>query len=105
MPQLAKSKYGGLNSAANLNFMGQRAATAFVKSNPKLLRYEDLIHRLKKMLHSQKKSLRMVKTMYAAEIDSKNMLEKILRQCVDDVKNEIAIKRSENKTSSYAVYK
>lgn len=43
----------------------------------------------------------MVKTMYAAEIDSKNMLEKILRQCVDDVKNEIAKKRSENKQSNY----
>ena len=30
------------------------------------------------------------------------MLEKILRQCVDDVKAEIMKKRSENKSSYYA---
>ena len=43
-----------------------------------------------------------MKTMSAQEIETKNMLEKILRQCVDDVKAEIAKKRSENKSSYYA---
>ena len=46
--------------------------------------------------------LRMMKTMSAQEIETKNLLEKILRQCVDDVKAEIAKKRSENKSSYYA---
>ena len=46
--------------------------------------------------------LRMMKTMSATEIDTKNQLEKILRQCVDDVKAEIVKKRSENKSSYYA---
>jgi len=43
-----------------------------------------------------------MKTMSAAEIESRNMLEKILRLCVEDVKTEIAKKRSENKSSYYA---
>ena len=40
----------------------------------------------------------MVKTMCSKEIEIKNGLEKILRACVDDVKSEIAKKRSENKS-------
>ena len=44
----------------------------------------------------------MMKTMSAQEIETKNALEKILRQCVDDVKAEISKKRSENKSSYYA---
>ena len=43
-----------------------------------------------------------MKTMSATEIENKNMLEKVLRQCVDDVKAEIAKKRSENKSVYYA---
>ena len=46
----------------------------------------------------EKKSLRMVRTMCSKEIEIKNQLEKILRQCVDDVKNEIGRKKSENKS-------
>ena len=44
----------------------------------------------------------MMKTMIASEIETRNMLEKVLRQCVDDVKTEIAKKRSENKSIYYA---
>jgi len=40
--------------------------------------------------------------MSAAEIESKNCLEKVLRQCVDDVKAEIVKKRTENKSVYYA---
>ncbi len=44
----------------------------------------------------------MMKTLSAQEIESKNVLEKITRQCVEDVKAEINKKRSENKSSYYA---
>ena len=47
--------------------------------NPKLRRFENLIFRLKKLLESEKKGLRHIKTMCAKEIDQKNQLEKILR--------------------------
>ena len=40
--------------------------------------------------------------MSAKEIETKNQLEKILRLCVDDVKAEIAKKKSENKSNYYA---
>jgi len=50
------------------------------------------------MINVEKKSLRLIRTMNSKEIESRNYLEKILRQCVDDVKNEIAKKRSENKS-------
>ena len=44
----------------------------------------------------------MMKTMSAAEIETKNLLEKVLRQCVEDVKAEITKKRSENKSNYIA---
>jgi len=44
----------------------------------------------------------MMRTMYATEVETKNASEKILRQCVDDIKAEIVKKRSENKSSYFA---
>lgn len=61
-----------------------------------------LITKFKRKLEEERRLLRMMKTMSASEIDTKNQLEKILRQCVDDVKAEIVKKRSENKSSYYA---
>jgi len=49
------------------------------------------------MLEKEKMSLRSIKTLCAKEIDSRNHLEKVLRLCVDDVKNEIQKKRTESK--------
>ena len=68
----------------------------------KLQRCEILISKFKKKLEEERRLLRMMKTMSAQEIETKNLLEKILRQCVDDVKAEILKKRSENKSSYYA---
>ena len=61
-----------------------------------------LITRFKKKLEEERRLLRMMKTMSAAEIETKNLLEKVLRQCVEDVKAEIAKKRSENKSNYIA---
>ena len=69
--------------------------------NPKLRRFETLILRLKKILEAEKKQLRQVKTLCSKEIEQKNFLEKILRQCVDDVKNEIQKKKTEGKVQYY----
>lgn len=92
---------GGI-SKGGLNMMGARANSAsFALQQPKLRRFENLIFRLKKILEQEKKNLRYVKTMCAKEIDQKNQLEKILRQCVDDVKNEIVKKKTESKVQYY----
>jgi hypothetical protein len=56
---------------------------------------------LKKELEFEKRSLREVKTECAKEIEQRNQLEKILRQCVDDVKNEMERKRTESKVNFY----
>lgn len=60
-----------------------------------------MIRRLKQHLDVEKKRLRQIKTRCATEIDQKNQLEKILRQCVDDVKNEIVKKKTESKVQYY----
>ena len=78
---------------------GNRAISAGFIQNPKLVRYEDITIRLKKLLEQEKRNLRYVKTMVATEIETKNSLEKLLRTCVDDVKSEIAKKRSEKKSN------
>jgi hypothetical protein len=41
----------------------------------------------------------MVKTLISGEIEQRNLLEKYLRLCVDDVKAEITKKRGEQKNS------
>ena len=79
-----------------------RAVSAGFSQNQKLQRCEVLITRFKKKLEEERRILRMMKTMSATEIETKNLLEKILRQCVDDVKAEIQKKRSENKSNYYA---
>jgi len=82
---------------------GRAASAGFSVANTKIARYEDLINRLKKLLDNEKKNLRLVKTMSASEIDTRNHLESILRKCVTDVQDEIARKRSQN-TSNYCKY-
>ena len=47
--------------------------------NPKLRGYETMIMKLKKMLESEKVTLRQVKSMLAGQIESRNFLEKLLR--------------------------
>jgi len=85
--------FTGVNTVSGLpgvNCLGGRAISAnFANLNPKLRRFENLIYRLKKIMEAEKKALRQVKTLCSKEIEQKNFLEKILRQCVDDVKNEI----------------
>ena len=74
----------------------------YASLNPKLRRFENLIYRLKKIMEAEKKALRQVKTLCSKEIEQKNFLEKILRQCVDDVKNEIQKKKTEGKVQYYS---
>jgi len=64
--------FTGVNTVGGMSYTGvnfmQRAMTA-AELNPKLRRFENLIFRLKKLLESEKKSLRHIKTLCAKEID------------------------------------
>lgn len=62
--------------------------------NPRIKRYEEVIVRLKRLLGQEKRTLRRVRTVCSREIEVKTALEKVLRACVDDVKNEIAKKKA-----------
>lgn len=58
---------------------------------------------MKRILEREKQNVRHVKTQIAKEIKLKSELEKVLRQCVDDVKHEITKKKNDNK-SIYCKY-
>ena len=58
-------------------------------------KYEAIITKLKKMLDLERNNLRAARTAYARELQSKTELEQILRQCVEDVKQEIINRKSE----------
>ena len=69
------------------------------ESNP-FFRHEQIVQKLKRMLELERKNLRIARTAYAKELENKTELEGILRKCVEDVKNEIAKKRSEQRLKS-----
>lgn len=50
---------------------------------------------MKAMIESEKKNHFQVKTLYSKEIEIKQKLENMLRQCIEDVRDEIAKKKSE----------
>ena len=88
----------GHNSLAALG-QNDRAASALIpNAQMNIARYEEIIGRMKKNLEREKQSIRHVKTQIAREIKVKTELEKILRQCVDDVKGEIGKKKTDNKS-------
>lgn len=88
----------GHNSLAELG-QNERAASAMIPDTQmNIARYEEIISRMKKNLEREKQSIRHVKTQIAREIKQKTELEKILRQCVDDVKSEITKKKNDNKS-------
>lgn len=63
--------FSGIKSVGG-NFGRAKTANYAASSNPKLRRFENLIDRLKKILESEKKNLRCIKTLCAKEIDQKN---------------------------------
>ena len=78
---------------------GRAASAGVIDSSARVARYEELTLRLKQLIQKEKLNLRMVKTLISGEIEQRNLLEKYLRLCVDDVKAEITKKRGEQKNS------
>jgi hypothetical protein len=58
-------------------------------------KYRDVIMRLKKLLDAERLQLQQARSNLAAELHSRTELEIFLRQCVEDVRQDIARKRSE----------
>ena len=101
MEEIAKIKESTLSS-----FNPQRSVSNSVMPSPfpkkdskfeDSSRYEFIIQRLKKILETERRNLKNVRNAYARELQNKTELEQILRQCVDEVKNEITSELGENK--------
>ncbi len=57
-------------------------------------RYRDVIKRLKRLLDTERRSLRQVRAAYTADLQARSELETLLRTAVDEVRREILKRRS-----------
>eukprot|EP00744_Colponema_vietnamica_P011394 GILI01016027.1.p1 GENE.GILI01016027.1~~GILI01016027.1.p1 ORF type:complete len:701 (-),score=172.93 GILI01016027.1:45-2147(-) len=71
------------------------APPANINFQEKERRYKEIVLKLKKLLEHEKKNLRSVRTAYSREMGMRTELEHFLRQCVEDVKQEVARRRNE----------
>lgn len=60
-------------------------------------RYDSIVYKLKQLIEIERSNLRAAKTVYTAEMEYKTEIEKILRNCVEDIKQEILKKKSQSK--------
>ncbi len=58
------------------------------------LRYREVIKRLKKLLDVERQSIMDLRERHAAELAEKTELEQFLRQCIEDTRREIALRRN-----------
>ena len=63
-------------------------------------RYESTIKTLQNTLRKEQKRVRELKSLYIKEIESKNEMEKILRKCIDDIKDEMLKIKAESRLAS-----
>ena len=59
-------------------------------------RFKEVNVRMRRLLADERKSLQQVRQNYAAELKSRTEMEMLLRQCVDDVRKEIARRHIES---------
>lgn len=62
--------------------------------------YETTIKTLQSTLRKEQKRVRELKSLYVKEIESKNEMEKILRKCIDDIKDEMLKIKAENRVAN-----
>lgn len=53
------------------------------------MRTQNIISKLKSSLQREKKKVQQLKTLYIKELESKSTLEKVLRSCIEDIKDDI----------------
>lgn len=80
------------SSASNQHISTNAAATASVLQQrvESEERYKEVNIRLRRLLAEERKSLQQVRANYAQELKVRTELEMLLRQCVEDVRQEIA---------------
>lgn len=63
-------------------------------------RYETTIKTLQNTLKKEQKRVRELKTLYVKEIESRSEMEKILRKCIDDIKDEMLKLKAETRLAN-----
>jgi len=58
-------------------------------------RYKEIIKRLKRLLEVERRNLRQVRTQFANDLQHRTELELFLKQCIEDVRHEIAANREQ----------
>jgi len=76
-------------------FPADRAQTAMSAQ----IRFDNVINKLKNALQREKRKVQQLKSLYIKELESKSILEKVLRGCVEDVKDDIFAMQKERTTS------
>ena len=74
-----------------------KSAVSRVSDKESTNQYQIIINKLKRMTELEQKNTRAARTAYARELEARNELENLMRQCVDDVKTHINKKRSEQR--------
>lgn len=62
----------------------------------KVHKYELLIAQVKKIIDIEKKNSFTIRTMYFKEMEKRKELETVLKNCIEDVREEIQKKKNEN---------
>lgn len=73
-----------------------RLQQTYNKQYEREVKYRDAVQSLKRMVESERKGVRQLKEQQANILQQRTELEVLLRQCIDDVKTEIARKRQEH---------
>lgn len=83
-------RFRGISSQGN-------SASRSTSSDATSQRYDSIVYKLKQLIEIERNNLRAAKTAYTAEIEYKTEIEKLLRSCVEDIKQEIVKKKSLSK--------
>uniref|UniRef100_H3GVC1 Cilia- and flagella-associated protein 157 n=1 Tax=Phytophthora ramorum TaxID=164328 RepID=H3GVC1_PHYRM len=77
------------DSATSLALAGQQRPNTAVASDGDN-RYKEIIKRLKRLLEVERRNLQQVRTAYKLELQNHTELEMILKECVQDIRSEVA---------------
>jgi len=86
----------GIAKAATLKAAASGGASSTGAKNDTEDRYKDVNIRLRRLLADERKSLQQVRQNYAQELKARTEMEMLLRQCVEDVRKEIARRHIES---------
>jgi DNA repair exonuclease SbcCD ATPase subunit len=94
------------NPAMNASQGGDRRSQLFSAGQERIqtaastqMRTQNIITKLKSSLQREKRKVQQLKTLYIKELESKSTLEKVLRGCIEDIKDDIFTMQKDKTTT------